>query len=239
MSSYKEDEEYLALIQKMYQVAEELESYNKNEIKIVEPSDAKDRLKKLRNELYDQYMSISIELDRIRIRESPYKKSLIEILRKIYGYGPLNIDEIWSDYFQVILGYHQDNELINRGDFVRNYFKLIPPYVKVGTNIPEGIKNIYYESRWCFVYGQYSAAVSLCRSVTETVLRNKFFLEGDLSEVIQQAKKRKLITYETSWKVDKVRCFANKIMHKAMQATEKEAKNAIDHTLVFLEEIYG
>jgi len=77
--------------------------------------------------------------------------------------------------------------LLDRGKFLNNYYKLKPPYVRPGTKIPQGIKNIYHESRWCFVYGQYSAAIALTRTVIETILKHKFNLEGDLNDIIDSA----------------------------------------------------
>ncbi|MCK9391475.1 MAG: DUF4145 domain-containing protein [Syntrophales bacterium] len=94
------------------------------------------------------------------------------------------------------------------------------------------------ESRWCFVYGQYSATVAMCRTVIEAVLKTKYNLTGDLNIIIDIAKKRGVIGKDTAWNANKVRLFANKILHNAKPATEIMAKNAIDHTLVFLEEIY-
>jgi hypothetical protein len=91
----------------------------------------------------NKYITSKIELDRIRIRETLYHKAIIDFLRKDdLVYGTIKIEEFWDHHYEEILDFHQDNELIDRGSFVRNYFMLIPPYVKVGTNIPEKIKKI-------------------------------------------------------------------------------------------------
>ena len=230
MKSATEDEQFIKLLGELKVVEDKLEE--------VLSVDEKKRLKKRHEELSDEYMDFIIQLDRIRIRETPYDKEMPDVLRKFFGYGSLNITELWQDYYERILEFHEDNELMDRGGFAKNYFKLIPPYVKVGTRIPEKIKNIYHESRWCFVFGQYSATVAMCRTVIETVLKAKYNLLGDLNEIVTTAKKRQLISDETAWNANKVRTLANKILHKGNQATEKEAKNAIDHTLGFLEEIY-
>lgn len=241
MNSYKEDQEFFRMVVEISEINEKLGLENSSQAHLL-LVDKEEQLEKRRIELNDQYMLCLIELDRIRIRETPIDREEIDILRKVgIAYGPLEIKKIknfWRDYNQEILDFHQDNELINRVGFVQNYFKLIPPYVKVGTRIPEGIKNIYHESRWCFVYGQYSATIALCRTVVETVLKDKFDLEGDIKKIIETAKNRCLISSNTAWNANKVRTFANRILHEAKPAKEHEAKNAIDHVLAFLEEIY-
>lgn len=230
MKSYTEDEEFIKLIGQIICNSDKL-----NKILTV---DEKDRLEKRIAELNQQFMLYRIQIDRIRIRETPHHKSVLDFLRQDWGYGPLDMDKFWEEYLQDILCYQEENELLDRGEFIRNYYKLIPPYVKVGSKIPEGIRNIYHESRWCFVYGQYSAAVAMCRTIIEAVLKAKYSLMGDLSEIIEIAKQRGLIDKNTAWNANKVRLFANKILHKAEPATETMAKDAIDHTLVFMEEIY-
>jgi len=141
MNSFSEDEKFLSFIGKFIKNVEELES-------TLLSVDKKNQLEKQSAELHEQYMMFKIELDRIRIRETPYNKILVDFLRKDLGYGPLKIKDYWHDWNQEILECHQDTELIDRGGFVNRYFQLIPPYVKSGTIIPEGIKNIYHESRW-------------------------------------------------------------------------------------------
>jgi hypothetical protein len=231
MNSFSEDENFFSLIRKIIKNEEELES-------AVLSVDKKKRLEKQRAELHEQYMMFIIELDRVRIRETPYHKFLLDFLRKDLGYGPLKIKDYWHDWNQEILECHQDTELIDRGGFVNRYFQLIPPYVKSGTIIPEGIKNIYHESRWCFVYGQYSATVAMCRTIIETVLKTKFHLEGKLDEIINTAKERGLIDGSIRWNANHVRLLANKILHCAKPVSEKDAKDAIRYVMVFLEKIY-
>lgn len=241
MTSFKEDEDIFKLIREMMDIDKELGIDNPSPIQAVLPVDKRQQLEKRNEELYSKYITSKIELDRIRIRETPHHKDLTYLLRKDLAYRPLKTDEFkefWDHHYEEILDFHEDNELIERGRFVRNYFKLIPPYVKVGTKIPEGIQNIYHESRWCFVYGQYSATIALSRTVVETVLRDKFHIEGKLDVIIEEAKSRHIISDKTAWNMNKVRTAANQILHTAKTAKEQEAKNALDHVLVFLEEIY-
>ena len=241
MISFKEDENIFKLIREIVDIDKELGIINPSPIQSVLSDDKRQQLEKRNEELGNKYITSKIELDRIRIRETPHYKDLTYLLRRDLAYKPIKTDdfkEFWDNHHEEILEIYQDNELIERYKLFCNYFKLIPPYVKVGTNIPEGIQNIYHESRWCFVYGQYSATIALSRTVVETVLRDKFHIEGKLDIIIEEAKSRCIIGSNTAWKIDKVRTSANRILHKAEPATEKEAKNALDHVLDFLEEIY-
>jgi len=236
MTSFKEDENIFKLIREILEIENELGIDSSSPIHAVLSADKRQQLEKRNEELSNMYISSKIELDRIRIRETPHYTDVCYLIGKTIAYKPIETDEFkefWDDHHEEILDVYQDqgNELIERYKFCRNYFKLIPPYVKVGTNIPEGIQNIYHESRWCFVYGQYSATIALSRTVVETVLRDKFHMEGDLKEIIETAKNRRLISDNTARN-------ANKILHTAKPAKELTAKNAIDDVLVFLEEIY-
>jgi hypothetical protein len=241
MTSFNEDEDFFRLICEILEIDKKLGIDNPSPIQVVLPVDKRKQLEKQNEELYNKYVTSKIEVDRIRIRETPHHKAIVDFLRKDLAYSPIKIEEFkdfWDYHHEEILDFHEDNELIERGRFARNYFKLIPPYVKVGTKIPEGIKNIYHESRWCFVYGQYSATIAMSRTVIETVLKDKYGLVGDLSEIIKTAENKCLISRQTAWYANEVRTFANRILHKAKPAKEHEAKNAIDHVLAFLEEIY-
>jgi len=242
MKSMNQDNEFLRLLGAMIAIDGEIEAENRSPIRAVHPVDKKKQLEKKKEDIHDQYMALNIKLDRIRIREIPSVefKYMLDILRKCTDIGPLNIYDYWDHYHEEIIAYHEDHELLDRGDFIGRYYQLTPPYVKVGTIIPEGIKNIYHESRWCFVYGQYNSTIAMCRTIIETVLKIKFHLSGDLTlkDIIETAKERRLISYKTKWNADRVRILANKILHRAEPVSEKEAKEAIGCILVFLEEIY-
>jgi hypothetical protein len=235
MSSYEEDIKVLELLFKIADLEKQLGLDDENSKPVLLSVEKKKKLKKERENLIDEYHELLIDLDRIRVREWPGEKGLVDIIRKFVDF---DMDTLWKDYNQYILDSYENSEILDRGAFCRNYFKLKPPYIRAGTKIPEGIQNIYHESRWCFVYGQYNASIALSRTVIETVLKAKFNLEGTLDFIIDTAKKRNLISEGTFWKIDKVRRSANKILHQAKLKTEKEAKNSIDHVLDFLEEIY-
>ena len=75
MNSFSEDENFFSLIREIIKNEEELESS-------VLSVDKKKRLEKQRAELHEQYMMFIIELDIVRIRETPYHKFLLDFLRK-------------------------------------------------------------------------------------------------------------------------------------------------------------
>lgn len=241
MTIYKEDEDLLQLISELINIQDKLEPDNNSKIKLVLSIDERKKLEDQWDELFRKINTTKIELDRIRIRETPHHKAIVDFFRMSPVHGPVkqeNFNDFWENHYEEILDFHTDNELLERGTFISNYYKLIPPYVKVGTAIPEGIKNIYHESRWCFVYGQYNATVAMSRTIIETVLKIKYRLSGDLNDIIETAKERSLISSKTKLNAHRVRILANKILHRAESISEKEAKDAIDYTLIFLEEIY-
>ena len=242
MTTFKEDEYLLKLIKEIIEIQDKLEPDNDSKIRLVLSVDERIKLEKQSEELGVKLITKKIELDRIRIRETPHYKAIIDFFRqKGITYGPIkeeDFDKFWEDNSSEILEFHEETEVLDRGAFLRNYFTLIPPYVKVGTNIPEEIQNIYHESRWCFVYKQYSAVIALSRAVIETVLKNKYHLEGKLNDIIEEAENRKLISPGTAWNAHRVRTIANDTLHKAKPTTEDQAKDAINYTLRFLEEIF-
>jgi hypothetical protein len=230
MSPYSEDNEILNTLSKILNLEEQLNTF-------LVPIEKKKLLEEERKKLITEYDHLLIGLNRIEIRHSPDEKAFVKLLRYILKHD-CDLNKIWDYYYEYILDFHMDDELLNRGEFLNNYYALRPPYVKVGTEIPQGIKNIYHESRWCFVYGQYSASVTLSRTVIETILKHKFNLEGDIKDIINFAHEKRFISKKCAWSANKVRMLANKILHKADVATKKQAMNALDHVLDFIEEIY-
>ena len=128
-------------------------------------------------------------------------------------------------------------------DVLERYYQLIPPYVKIGAKIPDNIKYLYNESRRCYINGQFSACVALSRAILETVMKKKFNLnENDTNlgagKMLGRLLERKLISEQAHWLADKVIKRANSILHRAKGATGKNANNMLDHTKDFLEEVY-
>ncbi len=233
MKTFEEDNKILGLLLRIFKIEEELGEDNKPVLLSI---DKKNRLEDEKRNLLEQYEQLFIELDRIHIRYSPNSKGYVDLTRKLL-HDSLNLKTLWGHNYTEILEYHEQGDLLDRGKFLSNYYKLKPPYVKVGTRIPQGIQGLYHESRWCYVYGQYSACIAMSRSVIETVLKHMFNLEGNLEVIIYQAGKNKLLSEEAKDNADKVRKLANKILHRAKVATEKEARDCLDYVLKFIEEI--
>ena len=240
MTTFKEDEDLLNIIREVIDVENKLEPADDSKIRLVLSQDERKKLETLKNDLYGKLIKTQIGLDRIRLRETPHSQEIIDFLRTniYFSIKKEGFSDFYGDNFGEILDFHQDTELIERGEFLRNYFELIPPYIKIGTSIPEGIINIYHESRWCFVYRQYSAVIALSRAVIETVLKSEFKLEGNLDNIITEAKDNEFINKSTAWNANKIRRLANDSLHKAKPATKDQAKDAINYVLKFLEEIY-
>jgi len=190
MSSYREDKEIIEILSKISKLRNQLGEVDGKKPHLLSIKKRK-RLEEEEEKLFKEYDQLLIELDRIEIRHSPIGKSFVDLIRKFEAF---DLDEKWDYYYEDILDFHEDGDLLNRGKFLNNYYKLKPPYVKTGTKIPQGIKNICHESRWCFVYGQYSAAIALSRTVIETVLKHEFNLEGDLNVIIDLARGKKFIS---------------------------------------------
>lgn len=191
-------------------------------------------------ENFQRLMNAWLKIDRSRIREyleSEYVEAMKDFL--LMKWDPFQMLED-EQKLQNLAEHHEIDWIAS----LKRYFKLQPPYVKAGRKIPKGIADLYRESRFCYVHGQYSAAIVLSRAIIETVLKNKFMLRD---------KKKKWKAGETLWKLhDKglisnrshstgiiVVEMANLILHKAKLEKEKRAKKAIDYTKVFLEEIYS
>ena len=234
MSFYSEDKKIFETLSKIINLENQLGEVNGKPCLL--PIDKRKRLEEEKEKLQREFDLLLIELDRIEIRHSPDEKAYIDFLRHM---STCDLNEIWDYYYEDILDFHEDGDLLDRGKFLNNYYKLKPPYVRTGTKIPQGIKNIYHESRWCFVYGQYSAAIALSRTAIETILKHKFNLENDnLNKIIDLAREKRFISQKAAWNAHKVRMLSNKILHKANVATEKQAKNSLDHILDLIEEIY-
>lgn len=235
MSSYSEDKKIFETLSKIVNLEKQLGEDDGNKPCLL-PVDKRKLLEEEKEKLQREYNLLLIELDRIEIRHSPDDKACIDVLRYMTTF---DLHEKWDYYYEDILDFHEiSGDLLDRGTFLNNYYKLKPPYVRTGTKIPQGIKNIYHESRWCFVYGQYSAAIALSRTVIDTILKHKFNFEGDLITIIDLAREKRFISQKAAWNAHKVRMLANKILHNANVATEKQAKNSLDHILDFIEEIY-
>jgi hypothetical protein len=92
--------------------------------------------------------------------------------------------------------------------------------------IPEHINRLCQESRWCYVYERYNAAIVLSRAIIETILKNKLGYKVDsfkkLFYLIRDAKKRTIISKKVADGAHCIRELANNIVHQGNSAIEKE-----------------
>ncbi len=199
----------------------------------------KSELLKLREKFMEDFIEVWIETDRIEIREIeyPFLKDIVQQMREQY-----NIGDLWKSHQDKILDLHENGGILDRGTFLANYYDLKPPYVKKGTHIPNGLKDICNEARFCYVYGQYSACVALSRTVLEIVLKDKLsILETEkicFSMLLDKAKTSSAISKGAYYRAKKIIGCANDILHKAKTVERRFAYGALDHLVEFLEEIY-
>jgi len=150
-----------------------------------------------------------------------------------------------------ILGQNLDTEgsnlLNNYGNRIenaaRNYYDLYPPFVKVGVKIPRHIKQLYAESRWCYVLQNYCAAVALCRAILELTIKDKTGIDKDFpivstSRYLDEAYRKKLISKNSHGISKDIILKANKVMHAGKIIEKKHALQVVEKTKDFLQEMY-
>lgn len=192
------------------------------------------------NKKFEELMDLLSEIDRINIREFIDNRlaDKMEFLIKINNDFFQNLDSSEQISFFYNSGLHWP------GVWARNMFKLIPPFIKQGVKIPENLKNLYAESRLCFIFEQFNAAVVLSRSIIEFSLKKKIGLPIESKDwtagvVLEKALEKKIINDSIYWIAKKVVTKADKILHQGSSVDYQEALNALDHTKQFLEEIFG
>ncbi len=127
-------------------------------------------------------------------------------------------------------------------DSAINYHKLRPPFVKHG-RIPEAAKKLYSESRWCYIFQNYSAAVALSRTILELSLKDRFekFIDiriGTAKQWLNMAYKNKKISKQVFCIGKDVILEANDVLHDGKTIDEERALEVIEQTKDFLEQIY-
>jgi hypothetical protein len=187
----------------------------------------------------DELHDLLKDIDRINIREyfgSNHANIMVKLIK-------LNNRFIQNEKENLIdIGI--ESNLCKPADFALNYFKLIPPFVRQGTKIPANFKNLYAESRLCFAFGQYSAAIALSRAIIEIALRNRIGLSEESRRwtagvILEKAREIKIVDINIAWISEKVIRTADNILHRARTATERECLNALDHTKEVLEYLFG
>ncbi|MDD2734806.1 MAG: DUF4145 domain-containing protein [Desulfuromonadaceae bacterium] len=231
------DLSFLKAAFKISELDKRISEIESGEICILETEKVK--LLEEREKLADDFIESWIEADRIEIREAehPFIKNLIQQIREQY-----TLDGLWNEYYEKILDSHENGGILDRGAFLRNYYELKPPYVKEGTKIPKGLKDICNEARLCYVYGQYSACVALSRTVLEIVLKDKLSIQDAdkmcLALLLEEAKTGNSISKKAYHRAIDIKNRANDILHKAKKVEKRHAYSALDHLVDFLEEIY-
>jgi hypothetical protein len=191
------------------------------------------------NEKHEELMDILTWIDRIGMREFVHNK-LADITQILI--------EINNDLFQKLSSSEQihgfyESGLHWPGVWARNMFKLVPPFIKQGIRIPENLKTLYSESRRCFIFEQFNAAVVLSRGIIEVALKQKIGLPIESKKwtagvVLEKALEKKIINDSVYWIANKVITKADKILHQGGNVDFQETLNALDHTKQFLEELF-
>lgn len=137
------------------------------------------------------------------------------------------------------------NELIDErlGDIVSNYYGLTPAFVKNTVEIPDQLKKIYAESRWCFVFQNYCASVALCRTIVELAFKIKTGKDLDyrltrLGTQLDGAARLNVIPEEAAWIARHVIFPANSVLHQGKLMDRESAFKVIDRTVDFLEIVF-
>ena len=192
----------------------------------------------------EEFKQLWLEIDRINIREYPEKGHAI-IMQLLLD---LKVMRDTEDIFEV----EDPEELkdlgmnigLNWASPIARYFTLIPPYVKIGSKIPKNIKDLYAESRYCYIYGNLNATIVLSRAILEAVLKERFLLpkngnDWTAGKALKRLFEKKTISenvFKPGWQIV---IEANDIVHEAKVASETKAKEIIRKTKDFLEEIYS
>ena len=180
------------------------------------------------------------EIDRINIREF-VDKNLADLMEDWIKWDNKQFPELDADDQCV---FFMNSELHSPEIWANNMFKLVPPFVKQGVKIPENLKKLYAESRRCFIYQQYNAAIVLSRSIIEVGLKKKIGLPLESKDwtagvVLEKALEKKMIKDSLYWIGKKVITKADKVLHQGENVEYQETLNALEHTKEFLEELFG
>jgi hypothetical protein len=127
---------------------------------------------------------------------------------------------------------------------VDNYYLLEPPVIRKRIKIPEHIKILFAESRWCFVLSKHHAAVALCRAIIEIAIKDKInnydmIKNWGASRCLENAKKEKIISDDMFDAGRSVNSIGNKLMHASEVIGNEQALAVIEKTKYFLEGLYG
>lgn len=121
---------------------------------------------------------------------------------------------------------------------------LKPLYIK-GPGIPTWLLARYKEAVYSHIYGFYNAAITMCRSIIEGIVRNKI---GDTNCSRVELKDRLEFYMKTvkdvkhkqaAWSAQRIRKLANDVLHDIRQsANEKKSKETLMITREFIKTAY-
>lgn len=222
-----------------------------------------------RRELREKYERLQVlerHLDRINIAEFIFDSSprlYEEILNKgkdcfkkglerdkewekiLQERGEVGTFDLSEDLRWVDSEFEQGKELISDRirNVARNYYELYPPLVKNTVSIPKRLKEIYAESRWCYVLQNYRASTALCRVIIELSIKQQTKKDmgasiGSTKQYLDSAFRMKIIPTDAHRIGHEVRELANKVLHAGKKMQKKNALKAVEKTKDFLEEVF-
>jgi hypothetical protein len=125
---------------------------------------------------------------------------------------------------------------------LKRLFDLTPPFVKNTISIPKNIRDLYSETRESYISGNYRASIVLSRAVIECCIKDKWNKTDDrewsLGKSLSNLRRIGNISNDLYNIGDDINIRANKILHQADSANEKQALLLIDETKTFIEEFY-
>lgn len=201
------------------------------------------------NDLHKKWFEAWRDLERFEIKEykDPDSLKLINIIRRFTTHDPFCLEDAselhswWCD----------------SGDWatsMKRYFELIPPYIRHGNKIPQPIRKLYAESRWCFIYGQYNACLTVNRAIIDAIIKEKapaFRIAAKYDQVkkktypystgefLYEFMKNSHITKDLQKDANEfIVTIANHILHKAKSIGKDECLKALEIMNRFFEEIH-
>jgi len=183
------------------------------------------------NEVFKNEERYEVWLESEEVKKQAKKQGGVTVPPELYG-------KMFEDVGDRLFDIHRR---IKAG---KNYFDLYPPIVTQEVKIPHHVKKLFAESRLCFVYQNYCAAVSLSRAIMELAIKDKFGYDknesiGSTSKYLDEAFNKKLISSEVHKISKDVILKANKVMHSGKMVKQKQALDVVEKTKGFLENMYS
>jgi hypothetical protein len=154
-------------------------------------------------------------------------------------------DDEYNDRLEFVTGrWLDEHELGNIESHMKRYFTLIPPVVNVAIEIPEKVKELFAETRRCYVFGQFKASIALCRSVIEVSLKDSLKVgtinkDWSAGKCLTTALQNKIIKDQELYAIgDDINIKANRILHGGADLSEEEALYFLNNTKKYIELFY-